>query len=208
MSEVAVALQAVSSIAQGVAQYRAAEAQSEAAKAQAAALEYNADVSAKEAEAVRQRFSYEAALIRQAGARMLSEQRAAYASRGYATTTGTPLHMVAETARKIETDKMMKLYQGDVEARKQYSAAALEKTKAQSLRSTAGYYTDVGRTGSLLTMTTGLGQAYMTGIDLGLFENPFKSEVKNKEQDKRGGVVITPTFPVYEPPTLISGKQK
>ncbi len=208
MSEVVVASQAVSSIAQGMAQYRAAEAQAESVKAQAAALEYNAEVSAKEAEAVRQRFSYEAALIRQAGKRLLSEQRAAYASRGYATATGTPLHTVAETARRIETDRLMKLYQGDVEAEKQYSAAALEKTKAQSLRSTAGYYRYVGRTGGLLTTATGLGQAYVTGIDLGLFENPFKSADKKKDQDKRKGVVITPTFPVYEPPSLISGKQK
>jgi len=176
MSGFAVAMQATSAVAQGIAQYKAGQAQASAARSQAEMLGYNAQVSAKQAEAIRQRGSYEAALIRQAGKRLLAQQRAAYASAGYATSTGTPLAMVAETAKKLEIDRMLKMGEYDVEANKQFSVAAQERVKAASLRGAAGYYEGMGLWGGTTTALTGLGQAYMSGIELGLFKNPYKQK--------------------------------
>ena len=173
-SGIAVALQGVSAIARAYAQYQAAEAQAAAARAQAEAMKYNAQVAKQNEEMVRQRTSYEAMLIRRQAAALLAKQKQAYASRGFATTTGTPLAIISETSRKLEEDRAMKMFIGDIEAMRQSSTAKLYNMKARSLLSSAGYYEDVGTWGALTTGLAGLGQTAVTAQELGLFTKPQK----------------------------------
>jgi len=171
-SGIAVALQGVSAIARAYAQYQAAEAQAAAARAQAEAMKYNAQVAKQNEEMVKQRTSYEAMLIRRQAAALLAKQRQAYASRGFTTTTGTPLAIISETSRKLEEDRAMKMFIGDIEAMRQSSTAKLYNMKARSLLSSASYYEDVGTWGAFATGLSGLGQTAVSAQELGLFTKP------------------------------------
>jgi regulator of protease activity HflC (stomatin/prohibitin superfamily) len=149
---------------QGYGQYQAGQAQGEA-------LRYNAAVAESEAESVREKASYEAQMIRKQGQRIIGAQRAGYGSSGFATTTGTPLSVVTATARRAEADAAMRMYSGNVDSTQLQNQATLMRAKAESAES-AGKF---GMWGSILT---GLGQAYMTGNELGLFD---KKETKSKK---------------------------
>jgi len=173
MSAVAVALQAASVVAGSMAQMQAARSQAEAMRAEAAALEHNANVDISDAEAVRGRGSYEGALIRLAGAKTIARQAAAYVSSGYTASSGTPLAMIADTASAVEMDKALRMAAYDVEASRLVSRAAGEKARAYGLRAGASAVESAGRRGAMLSALTGFGRAYATGIDLGVFSNPF-----------------------------------
>lgn len=177
MSWAPVAIQLASTFMQASAQAKAAGAQAAEARIQSRAFDENARLTEKEAEAIIERGSYEAALIRKMGAKLLAEQRAAYASAGYSTSTGTPLTMASETAKKIEMDRMLKMSEYDVASGKKWSEAEQYRRKAYSLLASADIYERSAKFGTISTMATGLGQAYMSGIELGLFKNPFKQKL-------------------------------
>ena len=156
MSQIAVVTQAMSSMLQGYGQYMGAQAEGEA-------LRFNATVADMNANAVREKASYEAQMIRKQGAKIISQQRAGYASAGFATTSGTPLAVIASTARKSEMDALLRKYGGDVEAAGLNNQAALLRTKASSVES-------AGKTAMFGTILTGLGQAYATGEELDIWK--------------------------------------
>lgn len=156
MSEIVVITQAMSTMLQGYGSYMGAQAEGEA-------LRFNAKVNELNAQAVREKASYEAQMIRKQGARVMSAQKAGYASSGFATTSGTPLAVVAATARRSEMDALLRKYGGDVEAAGFTNQAALLRAKADSVES-------AGKTALWGTILTGAGQAYATGSELDIWK--------------------------------------
>lgn len=113
--------------------------------------EYNAAVAERDAEEARRIAEYEAAQTRKEGQKLLSVQRARYASSGV-TFEGSPLLLMEETAKEIELDALMTERTGEVTAQKYTTEAALSRMKGSGAK-TAGYY------GAGSTLLTGAGQA-------------------------------------------------
>lgn len=163
--------QAMSSILQGYGQYQSGQAQG-------SALRYNAEVAELDAKARREQASYEAQMIRKQGQRIIGAQRNAFASSGFATTSGTPLSVVASTARKAEADARLRQYRGNVESSQLQNQAALMRAKASSVES-------AGKSAMFGTILTGLGQAYASGEELGIWKKDTSSSTR-----RVGGPVI------------------
>lgn len=74
--------------------------------------EYNAKVAENNAQAAQQTAAYEANLTRENLRRTIGAQRAAGASSGLDTTSGTPVAVLGDTAKQGEMDVLAQLYSG------------------------------------------------------------------------------------------------
>lgn len=75
--------------------------------------QYNSKVAENNAQAERQRASYEANLQRENVRRVIGAQRAAGASSGLDITSGTPVAVLGDTAKAGEMDVLARLYAGE-----------------------------------------------------------------------------------------------
>lgn len=96
-------------------------------------LEYNAFAAEIEAREYSRAAAARAAMIREEGQEVYAKQEAAYGAAGVQL-TGTPLKVLADTARKTEADISEIMYQGKSRARAARNEAAVMKQKAGSLR--------------------------------------------------------------------------
>lgn len=78
--------------------------------------EYNAKVAENNAVAAQQSAAYEAGLTRENVRRVIGAQRAAGASSGLDTTSGTPVAVLGDTAQQGEMDVLAQLYSGNAAA--------------------------------------------------------------------------------------------
>jgi hypothetical protein len=88
---------------------------------------YNSKVAENNAQAERQRASYEANLQRENVRRVIGAQRAAGASSGLDITSGTPVAVLGDTAKAGEMDVLARLYAGE-------SAGVAYENDAQRMR--------------------------------------------------------------------------
>lgn len=78
--------------------------------------EYNAKVAENNAQSAQQTAAYEANLTRENLRRVVGSQRAAGASSGLDTTSGTPVAVLGDTAQQGEMDVLAQLYSGQAAA--------------------------------------------------------------------------------------------
>lgn len=78
--------------------------------------EYNAKVAENNAQAARQEAGFEANIQRENLRRVIGAQRAAAASSGLDTTSGTPIAVLGDTAQQGEMDVLARLYSGQAAA--------------------------------------------------------------------------------------------
>lgn len=78
--------------------------------------EYNAKVAENNAQSAQQSAAYEANLTRENLRRVIGAQRAAGASSGLDTTSGTPVAVLGDTAQQGEMDVLAQLYSGKAAA--------------------------------------------------------------------------------------------
>jgi hypothetical protein len=151
-------LGALGSVAGGIASYQTQK--------------YNAAVARQQAEIARRNAAYQAYLIERKKRILMGSQEAAYAASGV-TPEGTPLDVLAETARQAELDKLMALYAGETGASfaesraRQYESSGLSDLITGGLRGTlqAGstiltYGQDVGWWGKGSTQVKGPGRLW------------------------------------------------
>ncbi len=99
----------------------------------AAAARYNATVAERNAVIARQQAAAEARRIRDAGARALGQQRAAFSASGV-TAEGTPLDVLGDTAASVELDALTARYAGEVEAGDYLAEADRLRYRAEAAR--------------------------------------------------------------------------
>ena len=107
-------------------------------RAQAASARYNAQIHERNAVIARQQAAAEARRVRDAGARVLGQQRAAFAASG-AAAQGTPLDVLGDTAAGIELDALTARYVGEVEATDYIARANLLRSEARSAMRSAAF---------------------------------------------------------------------
>jgi hypothetical protein len=115
-----------------------AQNQSANAKAQAQAQEYNAAVSANQAEAARRAASAKEDAFRQNSTQFLAKQRAAAAESGFDSGSGSTALMLQQSADSAELDALMIRHQGELEAHGYTSQAVIDKYGASVSRDNAG----------------------------------------------------------------------
>lgn len=115
-----------------------------------------AEIEEQQAKAIEEKTRQEEALHRASGERLLSTQRALYGKSGVEF-TGTPLLVMADTARQIELDARAIKYGGSIQAAQARNAATLSRTQGSSAAKnaqTASYFS------AGTTLLQGAGQAY------------------------------------------------
>jgi len=102
------------------------------------AANQNADAQAQAALAAQNKAAYDETMHREAGAKLLSAQRALFGKYGVSM-EGSPLLVMEDTAGKIEMDALAIRYGGDIESARLRSAANLSKMQGSAAQ-TAGYF--------------------------------------------------------------------
>lgn len=136
----------VAAAASAYVQYEQAEQQSKVAK-------YNAKVAENRAIEERQRAAFAAEQQREANRRVLARQRAAYGAADVEVNAGSPLLVMADSARQAELDAQIILSGGAARASGFTAQSNLDRFQAQNLK-TAGYY------GAGTTLLSGGARAY------------------------------------------------
>ena len=139
---IAISAAAVAVVGSGVAAYGAlysGAAQSNAAK-------FNSEVSANNASAAAQQAHFDAQTIADRGRRTVALQRAAMASSGFDTNTGSFSDVTSDTKRQVERDRLARIYQGRLGVNTSTSQSMLFGMESSNARS-ASY---IGAASSLL----------------------------------------------------------
>ncbi|HXG17186.1 MAG TPA: hypothetical protein VNK50_13120 [Calidithermus sp.] len=106
-------------------------------QAQAAAMRYNARLAEQQALASRQAAAFEAERARERSRRLLARARAIYGTTGVEVNEGSPLLVLADSARQAELEAQTIQYGGELRARQAQGQANLESFQAR-LASRAG----------------------------------------------------------------------
>lgn len=112
-------------------QYRAGQAAEAQAESEAAMREYNARLAEREAAEAQEAAAFEERKLRKGGERLKATQRARIAKAGV-TFEGSPLDVMAETARELEMDALLIRRGGQLGAQRFTAEAALSRLAGKS----------------------------------------------------------------------------
>ena len=128
----------------------------ESGRSQAKMAEYNAAVTARNAEQERLQAEYEEKRHREQMEKRKATQRSLYYKAGV-TTEGSPLLVMEETAAKAEQDALAIRYGGEVSASRWETQAAIDRMRGREYKRAGA----LGAGTSLLTGASAIGQQYM-----------------------------------------------
>ena len=152
MSYALAASAVITIIAAGVQAY----GQYQQSRQQAAVYKYNAQVAQNNAAASRNAAAIDMYQIREKNKRVLATQRARYAKANLQLTMGSPLEIMAASARQGELDAQVARYRGELGAAGFEAQASLLTSQAKSIRQ-AGV---ISATSSLLSGAIGAASIY------------------------------------------------
>ena len=159
---IAISSSAVALVGAGVSAYGALYS----GAAQANAAKFNSEVAANNASAAAQQTHFDAQTIADRGRRTVAIQRAAMASSGFDTNTGSFSDVTSDTKRQVERDRLARVYQGRLGVNASTSQSMLFGMESSNAR-TASY---IGAASSILG---GIGQATnIAGQDAMYNSNP------------------------------------
>ncbi len=118
------------------------------------AYDYNAEILEGEAETVKEKAFYDEEVYREKVSNLISTQRAAYGASGVVVGEGSPLVVMADTARQGEKEALMIRYGGSVEGTGLLNRAQLQTFYGKAARR-------AGKIGATTTLLSGLGSAAM-----------------------------------------------
>lgn len=147
---------------QGQNQAASADAQAKQAQANAAAATYNANLADQNAAITREQKDAAVEAQQRQTARSLGSIIAAYGASGVQSDNGSPLDVLADSARVAELDKLTTQYNYELKARDYENQAALDRMNAANglaasttYASAAGNYSTSGALNALGTGLTG-----------------------------------------------------
>lgn len=144
-------------------QAAAAQASAQAQAANAAAATYNAQIADQNAQIMRDQEAAAVASQQRDAARTIGAMIAGYGASGVQGDTGSPLDVLADSARTAELDKLTLQYNYELKARDYNNQATLDRMNAANglaasttYASSAGNYSTAGTLNAIGTGLTGM----------------------------------------------------
>lgn len=152
---------AVGAYKQGRAQSAANNAQAEAAMANVAAANFNADLLDQNAEIAAAQGRVAQELQQRQSSRQIGSMIAAYGASGVQVDSGSPLDVLADSARTAELDRLTIGYNTDLQVKNYRDQAQLQRMSAQQGVLAAATYNSAARAAS----TSGYINAFGAGLN-------------------------------------------
>ena len=128
----------------------------QAADARGKAADYEARISEEQAAQTQAAATEQARMVRKSGRAITGTQAALYSAAGVQSGTGTPLEIMANTAKEVELDALKTVYAGNVEAANLRRQAVLTRYGARIARREA-------TTSAIGSLLSGGGRALLIG---------------------------------------------